>query len=278
MLKKSLVIISLLLLATSSFAFIKGLDNPLASMVKVGESVTVPEGISVKSVVVVGGSATVYGEVKEDVVAVGGSIILKDTALVGGDVVAIGGKVLKEAGTIARGEIVEMSLGSMAPAFAFVSKGVGLREVALFSFLSFLGFLALVVLLVAFFTPQLGRISGSVEQNPVKNFLVGFLIVALILPITLLLVVSLVGIIFIPFWLLLLGVALIFGFVAASHLIGKKVLNLARLSGKPMMVEALVGVVLLGLVAFFPLIGPLVKIIASLSGLGAVYWTRFGTR
>lgn len=278
MLKKFLTFFFLFILTTSSFAFIKELDSSLASIIKVGENVTVPEGISVKSVVVVGGSATVYGEVKEDVVAVGGSVILKDTALVGGDVVAIGGKVLKEAGTITRGEVVEMSLVSMAPAFALVSKGVGLREVALFGFLSFLGFLALVVLLVAFFTPQLGRISGSVEQNPIKNFLVGLLIAALILPITLLLVISIVGIIFIPFWLLLLGVALIFGFVAASHLIGKKVLNLARLSGKPMMVETLVGVILLGLVAFFPLIGLLVKLLASLAGLGAVYWTRFGTR
>jgi hypothetical protein len=45
-----------------------------------------------------------------------------------------------------------------------------------------------------------------------------------------------------------------------------------------MMTETVVGVILLGLVMLVPVLGHLVKCIAVLCGLGAVYWTRFGTR
>ena len=77
MLKKifgSLLIAALLVLAAhSSLAVVKGLESGRASIVKVGESIVIPQGADVKSAVSVGGSVTVYGQVEEDVVAVGGS-------------------------------------------------------------------------------------------------------------------------------------------------------------------------------------------------------------
>src|SRR3989338_1353009 len=112
MIKKSLGLVGLFILLVFSvgagFAVIKDLHNSPESIVKVGESITVPEGAEVKSAVSVGGAVTVFGHVVDDVVAVGGPIFLKDSATVGGDVVAIGGKVMREPGAIAKGDIVEV--------------------------------------------------------------------------------------------------------------------------------------------------------------------------
>jgi hypothetical protein len=70
----------------------------------------------------------------------------------------------------------------------------------------------------------------------------------------------------------------LFGYFAAAHVLGKKVLHIFRIFGESMLVETLTGVILLCLVGLVPILGALVKAIAALCGLGAAYWTRFGTR
>jgi hypothetical protein len=45
-----------------------------------------------------------------------------------------------------------------------------------------------------------------------------------------------------------------------------------------MMVETLAGVITLFLLSMVPVVGPLIKFIACMCGLGAVYNTRFGTK
>lgn len=283
MLKKvvvSLLAVGLLAFAVSTgFAIVKGLEETKqSSLVKVGESVTVPQGAEIKSVVVVGGSVTVYGQVIEDVVAVGGSVFLKDSAVIGGDVVAVGGKVMKEAGAIARGDTVEVAVGGISPVISFFTKGGILRGMALFGLLNLVGFVVLAMVLVAFFTPQLGKISANLEGNLLNNFLIGLLIAILFVPVIIILAVSIAGMILIPVWAIAVIAAGLFGFIAAGHLLGKKILQSLRIYGKSMMVEALAGIILLMLVGLVPIGGFLVKMIAALCGLGGVYQTRFGTR
>ncbi|MFH1387465.1 MAG: hypothetical protein ABIH50_07355 [bacterium] len=271
------VILLLVFIAAGSYATIQGLKKERPAIVKVGESITIPEGAEVRSVVSVGGSVTVYGQVSEDVVAVGGSVFLKDSAMVGGDVVAVGGKIMKEPGAISKGDVVEVSVAGVTPAVSFFTKGGMLKGMVFFGLISFFGFLVLAAILVAVFTKQLGRVSGCLEKDLLKNFFVGVLGVILIVPIVVLLAVSIIGIILIPLWIAIVVAAAIFGYVAAGHLIGKKTLHVLRIVGKSMMVETLLGVVLLSLVGLAPYGGPLVKLIAILCGLGGVCLTRFGT-
>lgn len=275
----SLLVLALLVSAvTAGFAVIKGLEGGKQSLIKIGESITIPEGAEVKTAVSVGGSITVYGQVLEDVVAVGGSVFLKDSAMVGGDVVVIGGKIMKEPGAITKGDIVEVSVSGVAPAVSFFTKGGILRSLAIFGLLTFIGFVILAIILVALFTPQLGRVSASLERNLLKNFLMGLLVAVLFVPAIIVLAVSIVGIALIPVWVVLVAAAGLFGYIAAAHLLGKKTLQAFRMAGKSMMVEALIGVILLCLVGLIPIAGFLVKMMAGLCGLGGVYQTRFGTR
>jgi hypothetical protein len=282
MLKKvlgSLLVVSLLVcLAATAYAIVKGLETDTQSVVRVGDNVLIPEGAVVKSAVSVGGSVTVNGKVVEDVVSVGGSVFLKDTADVGGDVVSVGGKVVKDAGAATKGDIVEVSVGAITPTVSFFTKGGMLKGLALFGLLNFIGFLVLAIILVALFTPQLGRTSSGMEGNLLRDFLYGLLIVILFVPIAVVLAVSIIGIILIPVWAVLVIGAGLFGYIAISHLLGKKTLQAFRIQGKSMMVETLSGIVILALVGLVPVGGFLVKMIAWLCGLGAVYNTRFGTK
>ena len=275
----SLLAASLLILtATSSLAFVKGLESGRESIVKVGESIVIPQGADVKSAVSVGGSVTVYGQVEEDVVAVGGSVYLKDTAAVGGDTVSVGGKIMREPGAIAKGEITEVSAAGISPAVSYFTKGGMLQGLGIFRLLTILGVVVLAIILVAMFMPQLGRVSGELEGDLLRNFLIGLVIALLFFPIMIALAVSIIGIVLIPVWVILLGAACLFGYVAAGHVLGKKTLHAFRLENRSMMTETLVGIILLSIVGLVPVGGLIIKLIAVLCGLGGVYTTRFGTK
>jgi len=274
----ALVALSLVMAGTSAFAVVKGLESGRESIVKMGESVIVPQGADVKKVVAVGGSVTVYGQVEEDVVAVGGSVYLKDTAEVGGDAVSVGGSVMREPGAVAKGEIVEVSGVGISPAISYFTRGGIARGVSYSSLVTAVGFIILAIILVAMFTPQLGRVSGLLEGDLLKNFLVGIVIALLFFPITFALLLSIIGIVLIPAWIILIGAAVLFGYIAASHVLGKKTLHAFRLVNQSMMTETVVGIILLSIVGLVPVGGFVIKVIAALCGLGGVYWTRFGTR
>ena len=64
-------------------------DNDL---VRFGQDIVIPEGKVIDgSVIAIGGSITVYGRVKGDATAVGGSVSVRDKGVVEGDAVSVGG-------------------------------------------------------------------------------------------------------------------------------------------------------------------------------------------
>ncbi|MFA6170163.1 MAG: hypothetical protein WCW67_01495 [Candidatus Margulisiibacteriota bacterium] len=276
--KRIFALLAIVLLATSCFAVIKELGKNDSSLVKVGSSVVVPMGAEVKDAVSVGGNVTVYGKVAGDAVAVGGNVFMKETGKVVGDAVAVGGVVVKEPGAIVRGNSIEIAAPGVASAMTFFVNGGILKGLVLFKLLSFIGFIVLTMIMVSLFISQLGKVSGAIEEGLLRSFLYGLLILLLFLPITIVLAISLIGIMLIPIWVLLMAAAAFFGYFGAGHLLGKKTLNAFRIYNKSMMVETLTGVSLLFLVGLLPFIGFFIKFVACLCGLGAVYLTKFGTK
>ncbi|KAF0133237.1 MAG: hypothetical protein FD145_1382 [Candidatus Saganbacteria bacterium] len=271
--KRIVALLITLLLFVPSFAALKGLENLSDnSIVKVGENVDVPEGVETKAVVAVGGTVTIAGRVKEDVVTVGGDIILKKTAVVNGSAVAVGGKVEKEAGATLKGELTEIKF----PA-AIITKGLGFG-LALISVLSFISFLVFALIIVAFFVKPLGVVSYYVEKLPGHALLWGVLAAFLIIPAIVMMVLSIIGIPFIPLFFIIIASAFIFGYVASSQLIGKVVLRTVRVYNKPIMFETAVGLIALYVIGFLPVFGFIIKGLFSIMGLGAVFVTRFGSK
>ncbi|MFA6548603.1 MAG: hypothetical protein WCT39_01550 [Candidatus Margulisiibacteriota bacterium] len=276
----SLLLVSSLVLAFSSasFSVMKGLEKESPDVVKVGEGVEVPAGQQVGSAVAVGGPVTVRGHVQKDAVAVGGSVHLKNKSFVGGNAVSVGGTVHKSSGAVVKGDITEIPFSSVLPKCGPLSSQYLVGMLALLDALMFIWAVILAMVFVAFFTSQMGRVSVEMEKSPVKTFFIGLLIALLVIPIGLLLVFSIIGIALIPLWILALASAGLLGGFSVAHLIGKKLLYALRIYGKSMMVETLAGVITLFLLGMVPILGPLVKFVACMCGLGAVYNTRFGTR
>lgn len=273
-----LALIFMLSMASASFGIVQGFLGKQQELIKIGTSVEVPAGAEVKTVVVVGGSATVYGSVMQDVVAVGGSIYLKDSAVVGGDVVSVGGKIIREPMAAVKGDQTEVDVSSVSPMFAFLAKGGLIKGAALISIMGLISLILLGMLLVALFTQATGKVSLTVEKAPIKTFLWGLLALLLIVPVVVILAVSIIGIIFIPVWLIVVAAAVVFGYFAAAQLVGKKLMRAFKIINKPMMVEMIVGVIFLWLFGLIPFLGWLAKFIAASCGLGGVALTRFGVK
>jgi hypothetical protein len=191
--------------------------------------------------------------------------------------VAVGGKVDKAAGAIVKGEITEVSFPAGMSTCGILQNPVIIKGLGMLSVLSFIGLLVLVIILVALFTPQLGQVSAAIEKRLGRSFLYGLLIIILFVPVIILMAVSIIGIVLIPVWIMLVAASALFGCVAASHFVGKKILNAFRIKGKSMMLETLTGVIILVLLALLPVIGVLVKAIICTCGLGAAVLTRCGT-
>lgn len=264
----------------------KGSDD---DVVKTGGALTVAEGQSVGNAVAYGGPVTVEGHVDGDVVAFGGSVRLGAKATVTGDVVAFGGDIRKEPGAVVGGEEVSFG-GSTTGVLAKeivkarqqaqarvhdaderggVFAGIG-SFFARFAVLFALGFL-----FTLFAPSRMKALESEIKAAPGKSLLTGVLGSFALLPLTVLLAVTVIGIPFIPaMWIMaLLGVTM--GFAAFAADLGMK---LPMFRGKK--TQALVlAVGLLGLlvIGMIPVLGPTALLGVAFISFGAIIRTRFGS-
>ena len=106
------VALGLALATVQAAAQSRGGDGPV---VMLGEDYTVAAGERVEDVVVIGGSATIEGEVDGDAVAVMGDITLAGTARVEGDFVVVLGSATIEPGAVVERDLVVVASDLDAP-------------------------------------------------------------------------------------------------------------------------------------------------------------------
>lgn len=116
----------------------------------------VVEGTVKASVVAIGGTIEVSGEVGEAVVGIGSTITLRPTAAVHGDVVSIGGRLVKEAGCAIQGDTVDFDFGEIGSRLFKGGFAEGIFSVSLIPLLLIFKLIAVFVwFLLAFFTAAL---------------------------------------------------------------------------------------------------------------------------
>ncbi|GAB6876193.1 bactofilin family protein [Thermaerobacter litoralis] len=227
----------------------------------------------------IGGDVEVDGTVDGDVVAFGGPIRLGPQAVVRGDVVALGGAVHREPGAQVLGEVVtdDMVLKGvlrsldgwrwLAPAprpLSWFSSGMYLLYLA--------GLFALAVMVQALFPRPVARWSAVIENDPLRTGLYGLAAMVLFYPAVVLVGITVIGI---PV-ALALGVAYALarlgGYVAVASLVGRKVVP-----GRDPLLMLAVGVALLGLLRYVPVVGWASGLVVAALAVGAVIQTRFGT-
>lgn len=258
------------------------------------QNLEIHPGETVNDAVVYGGNLTIGGHVRGDAVAFGGNIRLLPSAVIDGDTVAFGGTVHKADGARVHGEQVAFGghgLGNL------VAEGLdhGLIHVdgahrphlavahsfSLFSglagfFLKFVVCFGVGFLFVMFAPRQMKQVEGDVRRAPLRCLGVGFLAGMVLVVLTVLLAITIVGIL--PAILIwgAVGVACAMGFTALAGEVG---LRLPVLRGKKTQASALaLGLLVLLLLGLIPGLGWVVLWLASTVGFGAVVRTRFGTR
>ncbi len=266
------------------------------SRVALGSDAVVGKGETVPELVVLGGDGVVLGNVAGDAVVLGGDLRVGNGARVGGDAVVLGGRLnVSDEATVVGQRVVLSAGGVLSHMVGLGDDGnfvddveneeevqevdgdgwrAGLlsrlrRGAALFLVLVSMGLLNL-----TFVPDRILTISEVLEDRPGFSMFLGCLLVLALVPATILLVVTLVGILLIPF---------VYGAAALTGLAGLTALALilARYLpyGKGPRTQGgklLWGSAIISMVCILPLVGPLIGTVGAMLGLGAVVLSRFG--
>jgi hypothetical protein len=251
--------------------------------IKIGSDTTVEKNQQTDNVIVIGGQATINGLVEQNVVVVGGSVVLTNNAVVRGNVVCIGGVVAKGNGSQVFGNITEIDSTNISSVINSAIKGDwdGWPWIFAIASICFLLVLITVAFLIVLIIPKpIIAVSAAISGNKGRSFLWGILGILLIAPLAVLLVISLIGIPLIPLEFTIVAVALVIGFIAAGSLFGKFVLVKIFKRNEPGLVKAtLLGLLVLWLIGWIPFnIGWIVKSAVAIIGLGGVLITLFDHR
>jgi len=251
------------------------------SVVKINDDVTIEENMKVRNVFVLRGQITISGTVEQNVVAIGGSIVLTRTAVVNGDVVALGGIIVMGKGADVHGTLTEINSSNISAAISDLLSDdwEGWSWLfAIFSVVVFFAILILALLIVALIPKPIQVIAETIKTNTFKVSLSGLLGLLLIVPIAVLLTISVIGIVLIPLEMILVVSAALLGFIAVSQLIGRRVLMLIKRTGGGVIRQTFWGLITLWLIGWIPYVGWIIKVLAVVLGLGGVIMTRFGTK
>lgn len=256
-------------------------DEVQDNIIAFGGNVTV-EGKVKESIVAFGGTIILSGEVGDSVVGIGSVITLRSTAVVKGDVVSLGGALNKEPGCSIRGDTVYFKGGEI------ISK---LFRGGLFSFpllpfilvlklISMFIWLLLALVIAAMFPRQLSLASSQIRAAfwPV----VGIGIAALILFTGLVIICALLSFVLIgiPFFFFLIAVGLvikIFGAVVLFYFFGESLGKAFGSKTVTPLAAVILGLILISLIKFIPILGFLFSFCLSIIAWGAVIRTKFGT-
>lgn len=238
------------------------------------------------------GRVTVKGWVKGDVQSINGRVLVTESGQVDGDikapdiVVRPGGRVL---GKQEISNLMDFPTGKFGEQFTVDGLII---VVSLAAFILLVGFIAL-----SLAPRQHDNLSRCLRQYPVRSTFLGLAMVFLLPLIVLVMTITIVGILLVPFVPLAMVIAAAMGVLAFGGRIGQRVLRRYRDEGEPGMMASLGGAVIFmalwlvvaillgtgddisqGVGIFFLVISILITLHPVLGGIGAAVLTRFGAR
>jgi len=246
---------------------------------KIGEDAIVERDMHVRSVCVVNGQATIFGQVDGNVVAINGSVVLTRKAVVRGNVLSLGGVVVMARGAVVEGSVTEINSAHISEIITKIlsNEWEGWSWLAaVFSLAVFFCTLVVGVITVALIPGPIVRISQTIAGQFWKSTAVGVLTLILIVPVAVLLTISVIGIVLIPLEVLIVTCAAFMGLIAISHLIGDKFYLLCRKSSPGPVGRVIWGLILIWLIGWIPVIGWMLKVFLITIGMGSTIFTRFG--
>ncbi len=261
-----------------------------------GTDYTLEAGESVGELVILGGSATIRGEVQGDAVVIGGSAELSETGSVAGDFVVLGGRATIASGGAVDGDLVVIGGGlESPPGFApggelvvlfqrigpwteglmpLITRGLLMGRLIVPDLLWVWGVVGVLLAVflgvnVVFDTPARVCVQ-ALASKPLTAFLIGLLVLALTGPVLFMLVISVVGLAIVPFVWAALAVAAVLGGIAVSRWFGDMLLPAAAVDNRVhAALSLLIGFALICLALMVPVLGSVSFASLGVLGLGA---------
>lgn len=251
-----------------------------------------------------GGPIDVSGRVAGDVSSMGGNLTLGPKAVVGGEISLLGGRLIKAEGAVVEGDVHQVSWRSPRRFFSRMPNVVVAPEqVGWPRLLSFAALLAcaagvgfMVLAMTVFLPKNVEAAAEAIKADFWRATGIGLLILTLLSPTLLLMIISILGIPLLPLMVLLYCAAALMGFAAFSRLLAERFYEAVNRPAPSLAVGVGVGYVLLtGLLlagqlirlaggvasvlgASFIFAGLMLISCGLLTGLGAMWITRMGSR
>jgi uncharacterized RDD family membrane protein YckC len=234
--------------------------------------VTGPVGDSVVAVI---GDVYINSPVQRDVVAVLGKVELGPQAEVGGDIVSVmGGGVQRDPAAIVRGGVQDV-LGGLEWLRPWIEhclvygRPLALEPGLGWAWTMAFGFLALYVLFAFMFRENVDKCVQTFDEHPGHSMLTALLSVLLTPVLIVVLCITVVGIVVVPFLGLALFVGTLFGKAVVLAWIGRRCI---RSFGHTALAVLVGGIVVLALYVV-PVVGFLVYKLAGIVGFGILVYT-----
>jgi hypothetical protein len=263
------------------------------SLIIIGGTVSIKNGAQVNGdIFIAGGSLDLQGTAKGTVTAMGSVVNVGDTAVIEKDLAAVGGTVARSEKAVIKGR-VDISSGDKID-FARptdVIKSLPQSPILfnmdpiinLFGVMTrVLGLAALAAFVVLFFLKPVERVAETAVTRPMMAVLMGLLTFVVVPALMILLIITLILSPFGLLGLMVLGLAMLFGWISIGYEVGKRVAAALKVAWAAPVVAGL-GVLLLSLVSELLNLNPMVACVGwvlpaavSLLGLGAVVISRFG--
>ena len=256
-------------------------------VVAIGDNVTIASDDSANDVVVIFGDTQIDGTVNGDLVAILGQVTLGPDAVLERDLVIVAGALRSSPTARIHGERRVIgpggSLGFPFPVGwlqGWVGQGIMLgRPIAHqygWSWAVAGVFLLIYVLLAALFPRPIQASVDALQGRPGGSLLAGFLALLLIIPLTVLLIATVIGILVVPFLLCGFIGAFLLGKVAVYRYAGEQLGHQlgASILEKPL-IALVIGVALFYLLYTIPILGMIVWGAVVPLGLGAVLLAMF---
>jgi uncharacterized RDD family membrane protein YckC len=272
-----------------------------APVVRIGADFTVGASDDVHAVLVVRGDARIAGHIRRDVVVIFGDADIAETASIDGSLTVIGGQARVRAGAMVRGDVFVLG-GTMDAEPGFVPgnghvvidpTAIGVHVDGLVPWITtgllwgrpivpslpwvwtivgafFLVYLALTLLLER----PVRRCADVIAAKPVTVFVTGLLTLVLVGPLALLVAVTIVGVLVLPFAICALLFAWLIGRAGVTRWIGMSLVPEARdeegRSSRAMATRSLlIGSVAIVLLYAVPVVGMLVWGMGGVMALGS---------
>jgi uncharacterized RDD family membrane protein YckC len=227
------------------------------------------------------GNTYVNGHVHGEVVAVGGDVELGPNAVVDGEIVSVGGTVLKDPSAVTNGEVHIVSIGGglshmdglKAWLYECALRGrlLGFGPNLAWAWLVALGFLGFYILLALLFRDGVEKCEQTFESRPGYSILTALLSVLTAPIVTVLLAITGVGLIIVPFLVAGIVFATLFGKAVMLAWLGRRFIRI--LGPVHPALAVLVGGVVVLMLYLVPVLGIIIFQLLGWVGMGVVIYT-----